>query len=117
MVNADKDELSEIDAPGELYATVGDLKRWCDAMSECPLVAPQTLARMFTPYAEVEADVHYGYGWFLTPHFRMHGGGTPGFVSHIRQYPEQKVSVILLFNVDHVGPKAIIDMVEPLIVG
>jgi CubicO group peptidase (beta-lactamase class C family) len=115
VVNADNDELSEIDAPGELYATVGDLKRWCDAMFECPLVAPQTLARMFTPHAEVEAGMHYGYGWFLAPRFRMHGGGTPGFVSQIRQYLKQEVSVILLFNADHVGPKAIIDVVEPLI--
>jgi hypothetical protein len=47
----------------------------------------------------------------------MHGGGTPGFLSRIRQYPEQKVSIILLFNSDHINAEAIFKVVEPLIVG
>ena len=116
--NADNDELSIFeDAPGELYSTVRDLKKWCDAMFACPLVSPQTLNLLFTPHGQVEPAVHYGYGWFLTPRFRVHGGGTPGFVSRIRQYPEQKVSLVLLFNSDQVMPEPILDALEPLIVG
>ncbi len=118
MVNADNDKLSIFeDAPGELYSTVQDLKKWCDAMFDCPLVSPQTLTLMFTPYGQVDPPLQYGYGWFLAPRFRMHGGGTPGFISRIRQYPEQKVSIILLFNSDHLNPETILSAIEPLIVG
>ncbi len=117
VVNADNDKLSEFEAPGELYSTVQDLKKWCDAMFDCPLVSPHTLSLMFTPYGQVDPSLQYGYGWFLAPRFRMHGGGTPGFLSRLRQYPEQKVSIILLFNSDHMSPETILSAVEPLIVG
>ncbi|HLJ35441.1 MAG TPA: serine hydrolase domain-containing protein [Ktedonobacteraceae bacterium] len=118
LVNADNDRLSMFEeAPGELYSTVYDLKKWCDAMFDCPLVSSQTLKLMFTPYGQVDPSLQYGYGWFLTPRFRVHGGGTPGFISRIRQYPEQHVSIILLFNSDHVNPETIFSTVEPHIVG
>lgn len=117
LVNADNDELSRFDAPGELYSTVHDLKIWCEAMFDCPLVAPQTLQLMFTPYGQVDAFLKYGYGWFLAPQFRMHGGGTPGFLSRMRQYPEQHVSIILLFNSDQMSLETILNAVDPLIVG
>lgn len=118
LVNADNDKLSLFEeAPSELYSTVRDLKRWCDAMFDCPLVSPHTLKLMFTPYGQVDASLWYGYGWFLAPRYRMHGGGTPGFLSRIRQYPEQKASIILLLNSDHTNPETILSAVDPLIVG
>lgn len=116
-VNADNDKLSLFeDAPGELYSTVLDLKKWCDAMFDRPLVSSSTLQLMFTPYGRVDASLHYGYGWFLGPGFRMHGGGTPGFFSLIRQYPKQKVSIIVLSNSDHMDAKPIVGAIEPLLV-
>ena len=117
VVNAENDKLSAFEAPGELYSTVRDLKKWCDAMFECPLVTPHTLQLMLTPYAQADPVYHYGYGWFLAPRFRMHGGGTPGFLSLIKQYPAQKASAILLCNSDHVTPWTILSALEPLILG
>ena len=118
FVNAGNDKLSAFEeAPGELYSTVKDLKIWCDALFDCPLVSPPTLQLMFKPYGQVDASLRYGYGWFLAPRFRVHGGGTPGFVSRLRQYPEQRVSIILLFNSDHLRLETILDAVDPLFVG
>ena len=118
VVNADNDELSTFEeAPGELYSTARDLKTWCDVMFDCPLVSPQTLELMFMPHGRVDPSLQYGYGWFLAPRFRTHGGGTPGFVSRIWQYPEQKVSIVLLFNSTHLDPDAVLGAVEPLVVG
>ncbi len=118
LVNSGNDKLSIFEkAPGELYSTVQDLKKWCDAMFDCPLVSPSTLQLMFTPYGQVNPSLHYGYGWFLAPRFRMHGGGTPGFISRIRQYPEQKVSIITLFNSDRTNPEMILNAVEPVLIG
>ncbi|QBD76127.1 class A beta-lactamase-related serine hydrolase [Ktedonosporobacter rubrisoli] len=118
LSNADNDRLSLFEeAPGELYSTVQDLKKWCDAMFDCPLVSPQTLKLMFTPYGQVNPPLHYGYGWFLGPHFRMHGGATAGFLARIKQYPAQKVSIVLLFNSDHMSLDVILDALDPLIDG
>jgi CubicO group peptidase (beta-lactamase class C family) len=118
FINADDDELSIFEeAPGELYSTVRDLKIWCDAMFDCPLVSPSTLQLMFTPHARVDAARQYGYGWYLTPRFRMHGGETPGFRALIRQYPERRLSAIFLLNSDHVQPWTICNAIEPLFLG
>ena len=118
VINADNDKLSAFEeVPGELYSTVHDLKTWCDALFDCPLVSPHTLQLMFTPYGRVDALMQYGYGWFLAPRFRMHGGGTPGFISRLRQYPEQQASIILLFNSDQMSLETILTAVDPLIVG
>ena len=103
------------EAPGELYSTVRDLKKWCDAMFDCPLVSPDTLKLMFTPYGQVNPSLQYGYGWFLAPRFRMHGGGTPGFASRVRQYPEQKVSIVLLWNSDQMSLESVLSAVEPVL--
>ncbi len=118
LVNAGNDRLSDFpDAPGELYSTAADMKKWCDAMFTCPFVAPQTLQLMLTPYGKVDETMGYGYGWFLAPRLRMHGGGTPGFVSRIRQYPEQQVSVVLLSNCDHLRLEPIIGPLDEIVLG
>lgn len=114
VVNADNDRLSEFAAPGELYSTVHDLKKWCDAIFDCPLVSPETLRLMLTPYGQVAGSLHYGYGWFLAPQYRWHAGATPGFLSHIRQYPEQKVSIIVLLNSDQMGMEAVFGVLNSL---
>ena len=116
-LNAENDALSGFEAPWELYSTVHDLKKWCDAMFACPLVSPATLQLLFTPYGQVDPGMQYGYGWFLAPRFRMHGGGLPGFQAGIRQYPEQQVSIILLLNTDHLRMETLFQAVEPLIAG
>lgn len=121
LVNADNDELGDFAGPGELYSTAHDLKRWGDAMFDCPLVSAPTLTRMFTPYAQVDWQVdppfQYGYGWFLAPRLRMHGGGTPGFRSLLRQYPEQRASVILLRNSEQGSVDPLIKALDALILG
>jgi CubicO group peptidase (beta-lactamase class C family) len=121
LINAPNDELGDFAGPGELYSTVRDLNKWGDAMFDCPLVTPPTLALLLTPYAQVDWQVdpplQYGYGWFLAPRLRMHGGGTPGFRSLIRQYPEQRVSAVLLRNTEQGNVDSLISALDALILG
>ncbi len=109
VVHADNDRLSIFEeAPGELYSTVRDLNKWCNALFACPLVTAQALQLMFTPHGQGTvwaSSWQYGYGCFLGSGFRMHRGKTQGFRSLIQQYPAQKISVIVLLNSDHLeGP-------------
>src|SRR5262249_4781974 len=118
LVNAANDRLSVFEnVPGELYSTVHDLKKWCDAMFDCPLVRPETLRLMFTPYGQVSPTLHYGCGLLLCPRLWMTGGCTSGFIGRIRQYPEQKVSAIFLMNADNLELDAVLSAVEPLLIG
>lgn len=116
VFHADNDRLSIFEeAPGELYSTVQDLKKWCDALFDCPLITPQTLQLMFTPHGQGMAwgsSWQYGYGCFLGAGFRMHGGQTQGFRALIRQYPAQKVSIVVLLNSDHLEPYTIINAID-----
>lgn len=116
FVNADNDALSPFDeGPSELYSTIGDLKLWCDALLSSPPVSATTFQLMFTAHARIDADRSYGYGWFLEPPRRTHGGHTPGFFSRITQTPEQGLSLILLMNASHIGPDPIIEQMGSLI--
>jgi CubicO group peptidase (beta-lactamase class C family) len=116
LANAGNDALSPFqEGPAELYSTVGDLKLWCDAMFACPLVSPDTLAQMFVSHAAIDAEHAYGYGWFLAPGVRYHGGGTPGFLSRITQYPEQELSLVLLLNTNHLDPDPILKEMASLL--
>ncbi len=56
-------------------------------------------------------------GGFLLLASGCMGGGTPGFLSRLRQYPEQQVSTILLFNSDQMSLEPILNAVDTLIVG
>jgi CubicO group peptidase (beta-lactamase class C family) len=116
LVNAGNDALSPFEAgPGELYSTVGDLQRWCDALFSSPPVSANTLRLMFAAHAQVDAHRFYGYGWFLEPSRRTHGGHTPGFFARITQLPEQQLSLILLMNATHIGPDPIIEQMASLV--
>lgn len=116
LVNAENDALSTFEeGPGELYSTVGDLKLWCDALLSSPPVSATTLKSMFTPHAQIDATRSYGYGWFLEPTMRTHGGHTPGFFARISQFPERELSLILLMNATHIGPDPIVEQVASLL--
>jgi hypothetical protein len=54
---------------------------------------------MFTPFL-----MNYGYGWRIVPTLGRpmvaHAGSINGFTSHIRRYPEDRVCIIVLSNVE-----------------
>ena len=78
---------------------MGDLLRWDQALYAEKLLPRKTLEEMFTPVAGP-----YGYGWFVTRQFGRrllwHGGGTPGFAADLLRFPEERVTVIILSNLE-----------------
>ena len=55
---------------------------------------------MFTPFKD-----HYGYGWLIDKKFGLaryeHGGGIMGFVTIIERYPDEKLLVVALSNLEN----------------
>jgi hypothetical protein len=91
--------MSTAYAAGGLYSTVGDLLLWDQALYTEKLVSRKSLDEAFTPFKS-----NYGYGWSIGKRFDRqviaHGGGIFGFSSYIARFPADRVTVIVLSNVE-----------------
>ncbi len=98
IVNASYMDMTIPYAAGAMYSTTEDLLLWDQALYTEKLVSRKTLDQIFTPF---KSD--YGYGWNIGKRFDRqviaHGGGIYGFATHIARFPADKVTVIILSNV------------------
>lgn len=98
-VNAAYMDMTVPYAAGALYSTTEDLLRWDRALYTDTLVSRKTLDEIFTPEKS-----GYGYGWTIGKRFDRpviaHGGGIYGFASHLGRFPADRVTVIVLSNVE-----------------
>jgi CubicO group peptidase (beta-lactamase class C family) len=101
IVDADFMDPSWAFGAGEIYSTVGDLKKWDDALYTESLLPSAVLRSMWMPVKE-----NYGFGWeipavskaTLNRRLLTHSGHTDGFVSCMSRFPDQKVVIIVLAN-------------------
>ncbi|GJJ02201.1 hypothetical protein RugamoR64_27390 [Duganella rhizosphaerae] len=99
MTNAGFINMSIPHAAGALYSTTGDLLRWQRGLYEGKLLSPASLEAMTTPY-------HSGYGFGLGIQQKDggkevgHGGGIEGFATEVHYRMADKISVIVLSNVE-----------------
>jgi CubicO group peptidase (beta-lactamase class C family) len=91
-------------AAGGLYSTTEDLLRWEQGLFGGKLLSPASLGKMTTPFKE-----HYAFGLGVGTagngaKFFEHGGGVNGFNTKMLYVPEQRLTVIVLANLN--GPVA-----------
>lgn len=100
IVNASYMDMSVPYAAGSLYSTTGDLLKWDQALYTERLVSRKTLEEIFRPE---KGDTGYTYGWNVGKRYGRlsvsHGGGIYGFATHIARYPDDRVTVIVLSNI------------------
>ena len=92
-------------ASGSLQSSVNDLARWDIALNTASVLNEASRAEMWTAARLNDGSTYgYGFGWSLTPfsgHRRVsHTGALPGFISHWWRFVDDRVSVILLMNID-----------------
>jgi D-alanyl-D-alanine carboxypeptidase len=92
-------------AAGALVSTVEDLAKWDAALYTETLVKRSTLQRMWTPAKLNDGKgTTYGFGWGVDDYrgHRLigHGGGIPGFSTQISRFVDDRVTVIVLCNLD-----------------
>lgn len=84
---------------GALYSTTGDLLKWEQGLFRGKVINPASLAKMTTPFKE-----GYGFGLFIhdeNGHKRIdHGGGIEGFNTSLAYYPDDKLVVVVLANLN-----------------
>jgi CubicO group peptidase (beta-lactamase class C family) len=88
---------------GALYSTTHDLLLWEEALYGGKVLSAASLKKMTTPYKE-----NYGCGLMITTakgHLQYeHGGGIEGFNTDMAYYPDDKLTVIVLANLNGGAP-------------
>ncbi len=91
-------------AAGGLHSTLDDLARFHDALMEGQIIPFALVDRALQPH-----DGNYGYGWqiieILGRPMHNHTGGTNGATSHLAYYPDERLLIVVLNNVEGENPK------------
>lgn len=108
-------------ADGSLYFSILDLAKWDAALYTEKLLKRSSLDQMWTVTKLKNGQPnsgHYGFGWgILTKdgHLMLdHGGAWQGFKSHISRYVDDKLTVVVLANLEQADPEVIADHVAKM---
>ena len=90
-------------AAGSLCSTVRDQLTWLRALHTEKVLSPEAYRMLIAPRPlphGMTPRYAMGIAHLTTPSGRVlqHGGGIPGYTSHSRYYPDQDVSIVVLFN-------------------
>jgi len=105
-VNAGFVHMSIPHAAGALYSTTEDLLRWEQGLFGGKVVSPASLQKMTTPFKN-----NYAFGVVVQTNdgrkVVQHGGGIEGFNTFLSYYPDDKLTVAVLANINGQAPGAI----------
>ena len=95
-------------ADGALYTNVLDLGKWDAALYTEKLLKRGSFEQMWTPVKLKDGKTYpYGFGWFLNEvnghRLIEHDGAWQGFTMNISRYVDDKLTVIVMTNLDE-GP-------------
>ena len=113
-LNAGYIHMSVPHAAGALYSTTLDLLKWEQALFGGKVLQPASLQKMTTPFKN---DYAFGLVVRTTKEGRKvveHNGGIDGFNTHLAYYPESKITVIVLANLNGQAPAQIGSSLELL---
>src|SRR2546421_755397 len=100
LFNAAYIDQSQAFSAGALYSTTGDLLLLDQALNDGQFLSPKTQETMYTAVSG-----NYGYGWFVNKQFNRravsHPGGVPGFSAMITRFPDERVLIVTLSNLEN----------------
>jgi CubicO group peptidase (beta-lactamase class C family) len=115
-VNAGYIHMSVPHGAGALYSTTEDLLRWTQGLFGGKLLSPASLTKMTTPFKN-----DYALGVIVrSPSGRkiiQHGGGIDGFNTSLAYYPDTKLTVAVLANINGDAPGQIAGKLAELAFG
>ncbi len=105
-VNAGYIHMSVPHAAGALYSTTEDLLRWEQGLFGGKVVSSASLQKMMTPFKN-----DYAFGLVVQTidgrKVVQHGGGIEGFNTFLAYYPDDRLTVVVLANINGPAPNAI----------
>ncbi|HXW90037.1 MAG TPA: serine hydrolase domain-containing protein [Terriglobales bacterium] len=111
-------------ADGALYFSILDLAKWDAALYTEQLLKRTTLDQMWTVTKLKNGQPnsgHYGFGWSIehkNGHRRIgHDGAWQGFESNISRYVDDRLTVVVLANLEQADPEVIADHIAETYLG
>ena len=106
----------DIIGAGDLVSTADDLARFTAAFDDDRFLPAPLREAMLTPHVEGKRGAFLGYGWFLRTSdggraLQYHGGSGAGFRAFNYRLPNERLSIVILSNVD----EAELPWVAPLV--
>jgi CubicO group peptidase (beta-lactamase class C family) len=100
VVNAAYMDMTVPGAAGALYSSTEDMLIWDQALYTEKLAPRKVIDETFTP---LTGETGYAYGWSIGKRFERrtigHGGGIYGFATQITRFPDERLTFIVLSNV------------------
>ncbi|HTF63266.1 MAG TPA: serine hydrolase domain-containing protein, partial [Edaphobacter sp.] len=116
MVHAGYISMTVPFSAGDLYSTTGDLLKWEQGLFGGKILKPDSLTKMTTAFKS-----GYGCGLFLRTieghKLITHSGGIEGFNASLNYYPDDKLTVIVLGNLNGGAPDQIASSIGKLAIG
>jgi len=108
-------------ADGSLYFSIMDLAKWDAALYTEKLLKQSSLDEMWTVAKLNNGQPnsgHYGFGWFVVTknghRVVEHEGAWQGFETQISRYVDDKLTVVILTNLDDAKPEVFADRVAEM---
>lgn len=97
--------MTNTTADGALYLSLLDYAKWDAGLYGRKVLQKSTLDQMWTPTKLNDGKVaNYGFGWFIgkVGNNRLidHSGAWQGFTTYIGRHVDQKITVVVLANLD-----------------
>lgn len=112
-VNAGYIDMSIPFSAGALYSTTNDLFRWEQGLFVGKLLSAESFEKMMTPFRDDYACgvvVHTVKGHKVIDH----GGGIEGYSTMLAYYPDDKVTIIALGNIESGASAEIVSSLAPI---
>lgn len=115
---SDNDRLLEVKEStalrpsGAFLSTVLDMAQWDAVLYTEKVLSESTRRQMWTPVTLTDGSSHpYGFGWELGSYrgrkLVHHGGGGPGIATEFARFVDDRLTIIVLINLDDVDVEAI----------
>ena len=116
IVNAEFVHMSVPHGAGALYSTTEDMLKWERALFGGKVLSAASLKKMQTPALD-----NYAYGLVMAPHLGRarvwHNGGINGFNTSMAYYPETKLTIIVLANLNGKVPDFLVGQLASIALG
>ena len=115
-VNADFEHMSIPFSAGALYSTTEDLLRWQQGIFGGELLSAESVTKMTTPFKNGYA-LGVGVNTINGREQISHGGGISGFNIFLSYFPEEKLTIAVLANLNGNAPQAIAGLLADVAFG
>jgi CubicO group peptidase (beta-lactamase class C family) len=106
---------------GNIYIDLNDMIRWGQNFMSAKIGSSSIMNRIFTPYNTLESgdSLYYTYGFNVIKYKGVkmveHSGGVPGFRSQFMMFPDEKLTIILMFNNESINTRRLANSIADIL--